>query len=314
MVLSAKARTPPRSSGLVRRRHAVRVAPVALLAVLALVAAGCDIGPWHETGSEKLDPVMQSQGIATVIHPDNTTTRVYDGIGSVPSDISAAGYNHVGDPDSSEGYIFRAHQNASSAAGTKLFRATTPDGTNYDYVHSFSPGSEEYNNSFAAVSPDGQWLVSGEWDAMTRFLVFPTPILNPATSPTGGTLPLAATIHLDKTLVDIQGCTFENDTRMMCSSDDPIAENGFPRKSLFQVDLDRALDGGSVNGTVTLVGQVPLISGCAITKPGSWPDDFEVEGVDFDRVHRQLRVVVIPPGNCVIDHTVAYVFGEPTIG
>lgn len=294
-----------------RRSRRLSLVAASTAAALALLAAGCDIGPWHQVGTEYLaNPLLQGQGLATVIAPDDSTTLVYDGISTVPADLQNAGWDHVGDPDSSQGYIFRAFQNASSSAGKKLFRATTPGGTSYDYVHTYASG-EIYNNSFAAVSPDSQWLVSGEWGSMTHLLVFPTPVLNPATSPTGGALPLAGRINLDTTVVDLQGCTFVTDTRLLCSSDDPVTENGIPRKSLLQVDLPHPLDGNDIAGAVTALGPIPLTSDCAVTAPGSWPDDFEVEGVDYDRVHARLRVLVIPPGTCAVAKSAALVFALP---
>jgi hypothetical protein len=63
-------------------------------------------------------------------------------------------------------------------------------------------------------------MVNGEWDTMNRFLVFPTPVLNPSTSPAGGTLDIAAELKLDRPVRDVQGCTFFSATRLLCASDD----------------------------------------------------------------------------------------------
>jgi len=285
---------------------------VGLLALVALIASSCQtVGPWLVVGREPLDPIYGGQGLATVVHADGSTSLFYDGLASPPQSMVNAGWNHVGDPDSSAGYIFQPYQNANGAATTKLFHVITPAGAEYDYLHTDGV-DEQMNNSFVAVSPDSQWMVAGEWDTMNRLLVFPTPILNSATSATGGTLSQAATIHLDRPVVDIQGCTFFSDTRLYCSSDDPVAEGGFPRKSLLQVDLSRSLDGADVNGTVSLVGPVPLVSSCTPTGVGSWPDDFEVEGVDYDRIHHALRVEVIAPGNCVLADSLVYRLRPPS--
>jgi hypothetical protein len=283
-----------------------------LLGLTALVATSClVVGPWLVVAREPLDPIYGGQGLATVVHPDGSTSLFYDGLASPPQSMVDAGWNHVGDPDSSAGYIFQPYQNSNGSATTKLFHVITPDGPEYDYLHTDVAG-EQMNNSFVAVSPDSQWMVSGEWDTMTRLLVFPTPILNGSTSPTGGTLPLAATIHLDVPVVDIQGCTFFSDTRLYCSSDDPVAEGGFPRKALLQVDLSRPLDGADVDGTVSLVGPLPLVSTCTPTAVGSWPDDFEVEGIDYDRIHHALRVEVIAPGSCVLKDSLVYRLRPPS--
>jgi hypothetical protein len=218
---------------------------------------------------------------------------------SVPADKIAAGWNHVGDPDSSQGAVFQPFQASSPATAAKLFHVIAADGTESDFVHHDIAG-EEYNNSFVAVSPDSRWMVSGEWDHMTRMLVLPTPTLNPSATDPAADLPITGEIQLDATVTDVQGCSFATATELVCSSDDPVDEHGFARKSIFRVTLADPLDGTTVSGHVTSIGQVPLTSQCPITSPGSWPDDFEVEGVDVDRTTGRLRVEVIPPGACGI--------------
>lgn len=245
--------------------------------------------------------LTQGQGLATVEAADGSTSLFFTGNTSVPPTEQALGWNHDGDPDSAQGAIFEAYQAADGNATTKAFHVTRADGQAFDYVHDLVPG-EQMNNSFAAVAPGGQWMVAGEWDQMTRLLVFPTPVLNPTTPTTGGSLPLAAQITLDTPITDIQGCTFQTATRLLCSSDDPIAQHGIPRKALLQLDLAHALDGTDVAATVTPLFALPLPdSECPVTQPGSWPGDMEVEGVDFDPRTQLLRVIVIPPGACGLD-------------
>ena len=57
-------------------------------------------------------------------------------------------------------------------------------------------GKKPNTCSFAAVSPDSQWMVSGEWGVMSHLRVYPTPYFNPATSPNGGSLTLSGSITL----------------------------------------------------------------------------------------------------------------------
>jgi hypothetical protein len=133
---------------------------------------------------------------------------------------------------------------------------------------------------------------------MDRLLLFPTPLLNPSATNPAADLPRVGDIQLDTTVTDIQGCTFLSAVSLLCSSDDPVDQNGFLRKSILQVDLAHALDGTSVAGQVSQLVQVPLQSACPVTAPGSWPDDFEVEGIDYNRWTGELRVEVIPPGAC----------------
>lgn len=275
-------------------------------ALALLVATALPASAWTVVGTESITSLTQGQGLATVERPDGTTFLFYDGTLTVPQDAIDAGYDHVGDPDSSSGVIFQAFQAAGGGNGTKMFRALHQDGTHADYVHTLDPG-EQMNNSWVSITPDGQWMLAGEWGSMTRFLIFPTPQLNASTPPTGGALPLAAEVQLDHTVVDVQGCDFVSATRLLCSSDDAVTEGGFPRKPLLQVDLAAAVTGVDVNGAVTPVAPLPLQSECPVTAPGSWPGDFEAEGIDYDTRTGALRVEVIPPGICGVTGAV-YVY------
>ncbi len=289
-----------------RRGLAVRIGLA--FAALALVAAACTpsspngdplwwsfhLSGWAPDGTYKVDSVYNAQGVATVHPLSGPSYQVYDNIGSITSGRIDAGWNHVGDPDSRSGYIVYPYQSDNSAQG-KLFNVITPTGLSYDYQHLLASG-EASNNSFAAISPDGQWLVSGEWGTKSRLLVYPMPILNPSTAPTGGPLPLSGLINLASPVRDIQGCTFTSATRLLCSSDDPVPDLQPTPKPLVQVDLASALSGASVNATVTSLGELPQVSACT----GS----FETEGLDFDIATSVLRVIVVPPAPCAIQSDV----------
>ena len=71
-------------------------------------------------------------------------------------------------------------------------------------------------NAYAAVSPDGQWLVESELAPVTRLLVFPTPLLNPSTPATGGTINVASRVLLNHLVRNLQGCDFVTATRLIC--------------------------------------------------------------------------------------------------
>jgi hypothetical protein len=230
-----------------------------------------------------------NEGIATVHPPTGSPHEYIVGTLSVPFDLAVSNWDHIGDPDSSRGYVFDNFQYTGSNPTSKLFRVTTPGGQHYDYPHTLVPG-EEMNNSWDAVSPDGQWMVNGEWDTMTRLLVFPTPILNPATAPTGGALDLAGQITLDHPVRDVQGCTFAGPTTLLCSADDPNTDLFPTSKQLIEVDLPGPLTGATVTGHVTSLGQLPLHSLCSGT--------FEVEGDDYDATTGDLRVLIVEPGVC----------------
>jgi hypothetical protein len=264
-------------------------AAVTLIAAAALTVAGtasAHADPtqvWTRTGSTTVSSLTGGEGIATKAD-GSLLTR---GLGSIPLRLRVAGWNHVGDPDIVNGYVYDAYQGGDDAT-SKMFEVTTPSGKTYDYTHPLDAG-ELLNNSFAAVSPDAQWLVEGEWGTVNRLQVFPAPLTNPSTPATGGTLPQAGQITLDHAVDDIQGCDFISATRLVCASDDAA-------KDVLQVDLPHALDGTAVTGQVSTLFQIPQSSVCSGT--------FEAEGVDYDVAAATLRVEIVPPSVCEVATTV----------
>lgn len=262
---------------------------LAVTAVFMLVLAGvasADVGPWRTIGSDVARPLDESQGLAVVERPSGTVVK-YTGIGTIPSSVSSRGWNHVGDPGAGRGYYVEPYQRDDR--GAKLFRVQAPDGTWAEYQHALESW-EANNNSFAAVSPDGRWMVAGEWGTMSRLLVHPMPGIahtNPAAN-----LPYASAIRLDRPVRDVQGCDFVTATRLLCSSDDPAGALFGVTKPLLQVDLAAPVGSSDVVGTVTALGQLPLQSGCSGT--------FEVEGIDYDERDGTLRVVVLSPSICLL--------------
>jgi hypothetical protein len=258
---------------------------------LATTVPSVAAGPaWQETGTGYTDTLGGGQGLAS--RADGSL--LYRGLADIPLDLRIKGWNHVGDPDIAQGYTFDAYQGPDTAT-SKMFAVTTPAGKRYEYVHQLDPG-EKLNNSFAAVSPDGQWLVSGEWGDQNRLQVFPAPLLNPSTPRTGGALPEVWQITLDKPVRDIQGCDFVNDTRLVCASDDGSRQLFPEDRPLLQVDLPRKLDGQPITGRVTSLLALPQRSMCTGT--------FEAEGVDYDAARGTLRAEVVQPGVCAIATTV----------
>ena len=157
------------------------------------------------------------------------------------------------------------------------------------------PG-ELYNNSFAAISPGTQWMVAGEWGTMSHLQVYPAPLLNPQTSPTGGTLNLAGYIQLDHQVSNVQGCDFVTSTELVCASDDSSGTLFANAKPLLEVTLSGPLGGQDVTGHVTDLGSIPQSSICSGT--------FEAEGLDYDPGTGILRVEVVQPGVCIAATTV----------
>ncbi len=274
-----------------RRALAVLAATAAVTALGTTGALADSPGGWQQTGSSTVSSLTGGEGIATRAD-GSLLTR---GLGSIPLGLRIQGWNHVGDPDIADGYVFDAYQGGDDAT-SKMFEVITPSGSAYDYTHSLD-GGELLNNSFATVSPDDQWLVAGEWGTMNRLQVFPAPLTNPATPRTGGALAQAGQITLDRNVDDIQGCDFVSATRLVCASDDDA-------KDVLQVDLPHALDGTPVTGTVSTLFQVPRTSVCGGT--------YETEGIDYDNATQTLRVEIVPPGVCEVATTV-YTY-RPTTG
>jgi hypothetical protein len=250
---------------------------------------------WTQVGSDDENTLMAGEGVATVSGAGHTTTVLYRGLQSIPSAMQAQGWSHIGDPDASHGDIVDAYRGPSSRPST-MFLVTTPSGKTAEYVHTLVSG-ELYNNSFATVSPDSQWMVAGEWETMTHLQIYPTPLLNHKTNPNGGSLRLAGYIKLDHKVNDLQGCDFITATKLICASDDD-SQKLFPnQKPLLQVTLPGALHGSTVKGHVVDLGSIPQQSTCTGT--------FEAEGVDYDTSTQTLRVEVIQPGSCIL-HTTVY--------
>ncbi|MER5750250.1 hypothetical protein [Streptomyces sp. NPDC002088] len=283
------------------RCHAALTGLVALATatVVTLSAAppAAAADTWTEVGSDRADPLTESQGLTSVEVPAGSPNH-YTGIGTIPADVNSRGWNHVGDPDASyDGYYVEPYQRDSGT--TKMFRVQAPGGGWSEYVHTLSTG-EALNNSWVAISPGGQWMLAGEYGTMNRLLVFPTPGVNPGTSPSAN-LPQASTVNLDHAVRDVQGCDFSSPTRLLCSSDDPAGTLFGITKPLLQVDLSAEPNGtADVSGHVTALRQLPLRSSCSGT--------FEAEGIDYDRRTGTLRVVVVSPGFCVLTDSKTYRF------
>lgn len=268
--------------------------PAARAQTLIQPESSAGIAGWTQTGSSNQDVLTAGEGVATVTQSGGTTV-LYRGAASIPAKLAAEGWTHIGDPDSAGGYIIDAYQNSSSSASTKMYLVTTPSGATYQYSHTLASG-ELYNNSFGAISPDTQWLVSGDWGTQSRLYVYPAPYFNSETGQSGGTLPLASQINLSTPVNDIQGCDFVTATDLICASDDSSESIFANVDPLLEVTLPSALNGSTVTGTVTDLGSIPQNSICSGT--------FEPEGVDYDTTSGTLRVEITQPSFCEVATTV----------
>lgn len=238
---------------------------------------------------------LGDQGVASYTGANGRPELVYRGELSIPFALLHKGWAHIGDPGGWGGYIVDAYQ-AGAGARQKMFRVTAPNGKTYDFVHKLASG-EKLNNSFATISPDGEWLVSGEWGEMRRLLVFPSPIERLSLPhPTATGLPLKGTIQLDHPVRDVQGCAFISATQLLCSTDDPGHDLWPAPEQLLEVTLPAALVGGTVSAHVSFVGALPQVSDCSGV--------YEAEGIDYQASTGDLRVEVVPPGVCAVVTTV----------
>ncbi|MER7283621.1 hypothetical protein ABT369_55295 [Dactylosporangium sp. NPDC000244] len=267
-------------------RRAV-VAAAVLAVVLAPAVPAHAATSWVTVGSDRARPLDESQGL-TVIRRGSAVEYRYTGVGTIPPDVAARGFDHVGDPDSVAGWYVEPYERGDHNG--KMFRAQSPAGAWTEYRHALTAG-EAYNNSWSAITPDGTWMLAGEWGTMDRLLGFPTPGLNPA-AVAGANLPLAFTVRLDHAVRDVQGCDFLSATALLCASDDPDGTLFGITKPLLRIDLARAPDGTDLTGHVTALRQLPLSSACS----GS----FEVEGIDYQAADGTLRVIVMSPSVCVV--------------
>jgi hypothetical protein len=278
-------------------RRALAVTTVAAISLLGVAEAASahQSGPvrgWAQTDHTTASNAISGEGIATV-HPPGAAPYIYYRAGGVITQpLQDEGWGHVGDPDSRGGYLFDAYQNTKDNPATnKMFLVTTPSGQSYEYTHTLLPEEPAVNaNASVAVSPDGQWMVADTLQQLQELFVYPTPILNPRTPKTGGDLPLAGRIKLDRPIRDAQGCDFVSSTRLLCSTSDPTNDL-FPTTSqILQIDLTHAVRGTDTVGRVTELGQVPMLSTCV--------GAYTTEGIDYDVNTGLLRVEVVPPSPC----------------
>lgn len=270
------------------------VLAVALTIVMSIVAAGgpahaeaelhASAGPWVLTGWRSIPAAHADQGLATVATPGGGARLVTRGNADVTAQLRSTGWWHIGDPGSYRGYLVDALQ-GHAAMRAKLFVLTAPDGRRSDWTHRLVSG-EMINNSFAAVSTSGRWLVSGEWGTIHRLLVFPMPRFNPA-AVLGRNLPLSSTIRLTHAMRDVQGCAFASNTVLICSTND-TRHDLFPvPRQLLSIDLSHPLDGRPVAGAARLLGAIPQVSACGAA---------EAEGIDISG--GTLRVVAHERHSC----------------
>lgn len=244
------------------------------------------LGPWHSVGWREVPAATADQGAATVSPPGGHPHLVTRGHGSIPSSLLADGWSHIGDPGSRRGYLLDAYQ-ARPGTRAKLFVLTTPMGHQTRWTHHDVPG-EMFNNSFAAITPSGQWFVGGEWGTVRRLLVYPMPHLNPVAGNDRQNLPLTGRVALSRPVRNVQGCSFSSPTVMFCTTNDPRTDLFAVPHQLLEITLTHRLNGHGAVGVPRVLGSVPQQSRC--------PGTSEIEGVDVSR--RRLTIITNEPNVC----------------
>jgi hypothetical protein len=206
---------------------------------------------------------------------------LFRGFAQVPAAVRQLGFNHVGDEEiDRSGHIYDAYEDDHPDPVAKLFTITAPNGRVSDYPHPLARG-EEYNNSFVTVSPNGRWLVSGEWNTERRLLL----LSNPKGRRSGSSIRLAGTIVLRPALYHVQGCDFFDAVTLICSTDNAV-------HAVVKVSLSAPLHRGTNRATDRRLLIPREVSKC----PGT---GFESEGVDYNARTGRLTVGINEPGACV---------------
>lgn len=270
-------------------RRAISWFTVAVMAALAMLfvvvgqTARWDrdsLRGWTLDGVTSYARTAANQGV-TVVTDNGDSDVVVRGAASIPDRISDAGWVHIGAPGSYDGALVDAYHGAPSARAI-MFAVTSSDGQVTTYRHRLSP-RETYHNSFAAISPNGHWLVSGGWGVETQLQVFADPVVTPSAH---RNLPLAKVIQLGHLVRDVQGCTFAQAAVLYCSTNDPRTDLFPVSRQILRVALDEPLDTSSrlVRAHVDVVGSVPQDPQCFV--PG------ETEGLSMR--NGVLRLAVVP--------------------
>lgn len=293
------------------------------LAAAALLLAGCGGGSggagarleeplpsraWRLAADTPTTPAFHSQGLATLpaLGPDQFafTSRftldravgedggtIEAGAFAFPQSLLDLGFDHLGDPDAHGARIYGGLEDNAEPTVDRYHRALiaydaetlAPEGWSVD------PGAADAQGDgdapWVALSPDGAWLVSGEWDPQDDLMVFRASEVGAAPE-----IEAVARIPLDRTIARVQGCDFDGPRVLLCASDD-----GEAGKPVYAIVLSRGLtadaDLGAIEATVETLFPTPLPEPlCGLAEP-------EVEGVDVEG--DLFRVLVI--GTCLVD-------------
>ena len=248
-------------------------------------------------------PGLHSQGLARLprISPNDfaftsrfTIDRVTDGkvvrLGpAFNQELLDVGFDHLGDPDAYGPLVFGGLEDNSAPVvapyhrGFVVFDSETLSivGWANDPGSANRPGDGDC--PWVAVSPDGEWVVTGQWAPMLSLIVYRAMELVSA-----HTVHQVGEIPIEPSISDIQGCDFDGPQVLLCASD-----NADAGRLIYSITLSGPLQGETLP---RLTGHVePLFPAPVPEKVCDNPE--EVEGVDVDG--DTLRVLVL--GSCAID-------------
>lgn len=303
-----------------RRGSAAARGIAALAAAAWLAASGCssdghgDALPaqsWSLASDTLTTPGLHSQGIASLpergadvfaftsrFSLDRARGETIEKLaGAIPGALAPQKFDHLGDIDAFDGLIYGGLEDNSEPYGDRYHRAMVA----YDAEslaptsYAVDPGAPDVagdgDNAWVAVSPDGAWVVSSEWDPQDSLIVFGREAVL-----AGGEIAEVARIPLDAPLARIQGCDFDGPRTLLCASDD-----GATGKLVWSIVLSSPLAGGT--DPADLTGHVAPLFPTLIPK-NVCGVEAEVEGIDVSG--DELRVMVI--GTCLVDtHVDVYV-------
>jgi len=257
---------------------------------------------WVLVGENTEVPALHSQGLAAVpaLGPTDfvftsqfTIDRTEGGEIAALSfafskDLLDLGFDHLGDPDARGTRVYGGIEDNSNPVhpyhrGFVVYDAETLSMEGW----SNDPGSPDDRGDgdapWVAVSPDGNWVVTGEYRPMRNVIVFRADTLVAE-----HTVQEEARIPLDSPFNDVQGCDFDGPRVLVCSSND-----GDTGRLLYALILSGPLQGETVpqiTAHVESLFPIPI-------PPPQCDNAPEVEGLDVDG--ETLRVLVI--GSCRVD-------------
>ncbi len=296
-----------------RAREIPAVAAFVALAVLAACGGGDanDALPaqsWTLASDTLTAPGLHSQGLASLPERgsdviaftsrytlDRTNGDTLEKLVSAfPPALATEHFDHLGDIDAFGGQIYGGLEDNAEPYGERYHRALIAydDESLSPTAFALDPGAPnapgDGDAPWVTVSPDGTWVVGGEWDPQESLMVWSRDDLL-----AGGEIETVARIPLDAPLARVQGCDFDGPRVLVCASDD--AATG---KLVTAIELSAPLDARA--NLTALTAQVEPLFPVPIPK-NLCGIEAEVEGVDVNG--DTLRVMVI--GTCLLDTHIA---------